>query len=733
MLLGIDFGTSYCSLSRINPKSGLPEAILDENDGNKIPSLVFWGKNDVKVGKAAEEIFNESQMMSVSEQLDILQRTIKSIKRNLSKEYHVYLPDGKLVSAQQIVAEIFKYLKKTAECGCSCTNIHRVSLTHPVDFSEDQKKLLKSAASIAGFSEIQLLPEPIAAAKGYLATSGVLGKNILVFDLGAGTLDLSFVHKAPHQGYHLPVLPLGKFDCGGDDFDQLLYDYLEKVYVSQGEPTFCDNVDFINLSVMLQCRMAKEKLSRNEEIRFKASVKHSAIKITREQFNKVISRKIEECTTLTKQMLRNIKNAGYQVDTVLLIGGSSRIPFLRDELEKILPVKPLQTMYADIAVALGAVAELVVKPAKQTDSIPPTIKQPTHVESNPQKEKEQQAKNKISDEANSLTEMGHRYLRGIGIKKNTVLAVEYFQNALLQKNVDAQAHLGFCYLKGLSVEKNTELGKKLLYEAFDKGNPTATAYLGEFFLEGSAGFQKDETLAFKYLNVAIEDNIIEAKNDLGICYLEGRGVQKDETMGLRLLEQSANDGNAISYANLGYWYIMNGDNEHKKLGLKYLEKAMNLNEEYAFCFMGLNYLNGLGVEKDDVKGFKYLATSARLGCSSALISLGLCYLNGHGVPQDYSRGIRYLEKAKDDDIIDAFYWLGACYWEGKGVVQNRKLAITLLSHAAKMGHVIAAETLNKLGDVCWNCHGKGVSIGNQICHVCNGIGCTTKQKPSWIS
>jgi len=368
MLLGIDFGTSYCSLSRLNPKSGLPEVILDENDGNKIPSLVFWGINEIKVGKAAEEIFNESQMMSESEQLDILHRTIKSIKRNLSKEYCVSLPNGELVSSQQVVAEIFKYLKRTAERGCSCTNIHRVSLTHPVDFSEEQKNLLKLAATTAGFSEIQLLPEPIAAAKGYFATSGILGQNILVFDLGAGTLDLSFVHQDPHHGYHLPVLPLGKFDCGGDDFDQLLYDYLEKVYVSQGEPTFCDNVDFINLSVMLQCRMAKEKLSRNEEIRFKASVKHSAIKITREQFNKVISRKIEECTTLTKQMLRNIKNAGYQVDTVLLIGGSSRIPFLRDELEKILPVKPLQTMYADIAVALGAVADIKITLLHSTSS-----------------------------------------------------------------------------------------------------------------------------------------------------------------------------------------------------------------------------------------------------------------------------------------------------------------------------------------------------------------------------
>ena len=596
MKLGIDFGTSYCTLSRLNPRSGLPEAIPDENGENKIPTLIFWGKRDIKVGKSAEELFTESLQLDEADQEEIMQRLIRSVKRNFSDDFRIYLPDGQSISALQAVTEVFKYLKKTAETGCSASEITSTTITHPVTFSEAQKKLLMAAAGAAGFREISLLPEPVAAVRGFLAAENHLGQNILVFDLGGGTFDLSFVHQDQHRGYHLPVVPLGKADCGGDDFDQLLYDYLEKVYLGKSEPRFSDDPERVNLSILLQCRLAKEKLSRNAEILFKASARHSAVKLSREQFDLVISPRVDECMNLTREMLRNIRKSGYEVDTVLMIGGSSRVICLRDELEKFLPVKPLQTMYADTAVAFGAVADFRETPhaptptaaaAPTTSEPPPTVanpRPPLPKAGSPRSDNESAAVALQCDPPPAATaepgapesphNPGTDFLGGTaGCPEDEEKAVEWVRSAAKNGHAEAQRELGDCYFYGCGVAVDEPEAVKWYQLAAEQGNNEARVRLGDCYLYGW-GVEKNEAEAFNLFKLAAEQENDEAQERLGTCYLGGFGVEANRAEAAKWFELAAEQGNADAQCSLGQCYLNGrGVQSNKFIAAKWFKLA----------------------------------------------------------------------------------------------------------------------------------------------------------------
>ena len=358
--IGIDFGTTYSTMCAMDG-NGKP-VVLKDGDGNeKIPSLVFWGPDgQVLVGQAAAyEFENVSGIEDEEKRFDAMGRFVRSVKRDFLPDRAIALPDGRTVTPLDCVAEILRYMRKEAKETWFHGPVPSAVLTHPATFTEAQKSLLKEAAGKAGFTDVELLPEPVAAAVGYAATGAELGEGVLVYDLGGGTFDLAYLRRDAGGGFHFPVPPMGDARCGGDDLDRAIYDRAEADMERNGK-RFADSPDEVSLPFLFNCRAAKEKLSRVTSTRlsyvdYGRGISYRS-ELTREEFERLAQPLLGRTFSMTGRMLDQLGSRGLDVDTVLLIGGSSQIPLVSSSLQDLLGIKPLETMHAETAVAMGAAA-----------------------------------------------------------------------------------------------------------------------------------------------------------------------------------------------------------------------------------------------------------------------------------------------------------------------------------------------------------------------------------------
>ena len=359
--IGIDFGTTYSTMCAMDG-NGKP-VVLKDGDGNeKIPSLVFWGPDgQVLVGQAAAyEFENVSGIEDEEKRFDAMGRFVRSVKRDFLPDRAIALPDGRTVTPLDCVAEILRYMKAEAEGTWFHGGVPSAVLTHPATFTEAQKSLLREAAGKAGFTDVELLPEPVAAAVGYAATGAELGEGVLVYDLGGGTFDLAYLRRDAGGGFHFPVPPMGDARCGGDDLDQAIYDHAEAELMERSGKRFADSTDEVSLPFLFNCRAAKEKLSRvgSATLRYVKPEEGLAYRseLRREEFERLAQPLLGRTFSMTGRMLDQLGSRGLDVDTVLLIGGSSQIPLVSSSLQDLLGIKPLETMHAETAVAMGAAA-----------------------------------------------------------------------------------------------------------------------------------------------------------------------------------------------------------------------------------------------------------------------------------------------------------------------------------------------------------------------------------------
>jgi actin-like ATPase involved in cell morphogenesis len=349
--IAIDFGTSKSAMAWYDPKAGQAKPIRNAEGEEKTPSIVYFGKNETLVGTPAE------QMLEDQEDPEARSRVIVSVKRSLVNSPTLALP-GRRVKAVDVAAEILRKLRRDAEIGHFHQPVTRAVITYPAAFDPLQRDEIERAARLAGFSEVQLLQEPVAAAAAYTHDGFDPGNAVLVYDLGAGTLDVAVLAREG-DGFFLALEPKGMAHCGGDDFDQKLYDYCdEAAQESLGRPI--SPTGEIDLHFLRLCRQRKETLSLQERAMFSSflradtgSVQFKQV-IERSKLEELISPYVETSARLTKDILREAAAAGYTVDTVVLIGGSSRVPLVQTLLKQTLPVQPKEWQHRDMAVVLGA-------------------------------------------------------------------------------------------------------------------------------------------------------------------------------------------------------------------------------------------------------------------------------------------------------------------------------------------------------------------------------------------
>lgn len=343
-IIGIDLGTTNSCVAVM--EGGQPTVIVNSEGTRTTPSVVaFTKKGERLVGEPAKR-----QAVTNPE------RTVSSIKREMGSGYKVKI-DKKNYSPQEISAFILMKLKKDAEDYLG-QRVTEAVITVPAYFSDAQRQATKDAGRIAGLKVERIINEPTAAALAHGLDNGEAQK-ILVYDLGGGTFDVSVIEIGDKV---IEVLATsGDNHLGGDDFDKRLSDYI----VSEFKRT--EGIDLGKDKVALQriteeAEKAKKELSSAQTVNInlpfitttKAGPVHLDMNITRAKFNELTSDLVERTTGPVITALNDAGITKGELNKVLLVGGSTRIPAVQDKVRQLTGLEPSKNMNPDECVALGA-------------------------------------------------------------------------------------------------------------------------------------------------------------------------------------------------------------------------------------------------------------------------------------------------------------------------------------------------------------------------------------------
>ncbi|MFN7563978.1 MAG: Hsp70 family protein [Prosthecobacter sp.] len=338
--VGIDLGTTLSGLAYLKP-DGNPE-IVPNADGERLtPSVVFFDAHeDVKlVGSAARDGGEPD-------------RTIFQIKRHMDDPEHLVDIDGKKWTPAEISALILSKLKR--DCSKICGDINEVVITVPANFNELARKSTIAAAEMAGMKVRRLVNEPTAAAVYYAHSQGVKGR-ILVYDLGGGTLDTTILEV---EGDNIKILTSeGARHLGGSNFDDILLEaYAEQYKKQTGADLYTDERH--RRRILQATEDAKKMLSKlqrvNDTVANDQNSGIARIDLSRDHFEKMIRNMLTRTVLLVEQALDSAKLKPSDIDHVVLVGGSTRIPKVKTILEKMFGKTPKSCGNVDECVALGA-------------------------------------------------------------------------------------------------------------------------------------------------------------------------------------------------------------------------------------------------------------------------------------------------------------------------------------------------------------------------------------------
>ena len=342
-ILGIDLGTTNSAVAIV--EANKPTILINSEGGRTTPSVVAWSNDQIIVGALAkrQSVVNP-------------QNTIYSIKRHMGTSEKIKLGQ-KEYTPEQISAFILQKLKKDAEESIG-EEIKKVVITVPAYFTDAQRKATKAAGEIAGFEVLRIINEPTAAALAY-GLDKKHSHNILVFDLGGGTFDVSILEL--DDGVFEVKSTAGNNRLGGDDFDQKIIDYLVSEFKKkEGIDLSADKMAMQRLKD--EAEKAKIELSTtlksNINIPYITATpsgpKHLNIELTRAKFEELCSDLFKKVEGPTKQAIDDAKLTFDDIEEVILVGGSTRIPKIQEIVESFTHKKPNKSINPDEVVALGA-------------------------------------------------------------------------------------------------------------------------------------------------------------------------------------------------------------------------------------------------------------------------------------------------------------------------------------------------------------------------------------------
>ena len=342
-IIGIDLGTTNSCVAVL--EGGEPVVIPNAEGARTTPSVVAFKDNERMVGQVAKR-----------QAITNPDKTISSIKREMGTSYKKNI-DGKDYTPQEISAMILQKLKHDAEAYLGET-VTQAVITVPAYFSDSQRQATKDAGRIAGLEVLRIINEPTAAALAY-GMDKENNQKILVYDLGGGTFDVSILEIG--DGVFEVLATNGNNRLGGDDFDQRLMDYIVAEFKKDS------GIDLSQDRMALQrlkeaAEKAKIELSSmaqtNVNLPFitadASGPKHLDITISRAKFNELISDLIDKTRDCMNIAMKDAGLSNDQIDKVILVGGSTRVPAVQELVKKVTGKEPFKGINPDECVAIGA-------------------------------------------------------------------------------------------------------------------------------------------------------------------------------------------------------------------------------------------------------------------------------------------------------------------------------------------------------------------------------------------
>ena len=342
-IIGIDLGTTNSCAAVL--EAGVPKVIPNPEGSRTTPSVVAYKKGERIVGEAAKR------------QALTNPNTVSSIKRKMGTAEKVEL-DGKKYTPEEVSAMILSYIKDYAESYLG-EKVDKAVITVPAYFNDSQRQATKNAGKIAGLEVERIINEPTAAALSYGLEKDE-GQVILVYDLGGGTFDVSILELG--DGVFEVKATAGNNKLGGDDFDERIIEYIVKEFKKENGIDLSDDEMAMqrlkevaekakkDLSGMLSTQISAPFIAKDED----GEALHVDMTLTRAKFEDLISDLVEDTLEPVRKAIKDAKMTKKDIDKVILVGGSTRVPLVYDTITKELGKEPSREVNPDEVVAMGA-------------------------------------------------------------------------------------------------------------------------------------------------------------------------------------------------------------------------------------------------------------------------------------------------------------------------------------------------------------------------------------------
>ena len=342
-IIGIDLGTTNSCVAVL--EGGEPKVIANKEGNRTTPSVVSFKKGEIMVGDVAKR-----QMVTNKD-------TVYSVKRYMGTDKKIKV-NGKEYTPQEISAMILSNLKESAESYLG-EKVTKAVITVPAYFDDSQRQATKDAGKIAGLEVERIINEPTAAALAYGLDKQEDAHTILVYDLGGGTFDVSIMELG--DGVFEVLSTSGNNKLGGDDFDQRIIDYLVEEFKKE------NGIDLSKDKMAMQrlkdsAEKAKKDLSgvTNTQISLpfisqgEEGPLHLEVNLTRAKFEDLIRDLVESTLEPVRKALKDAKLKSSDIDKIIFVGGSTRIPMVQELIKKELGKEPHKGVNPDEVVAMGA-------------------------------------------------------------------------------------------------------------------------------------------------------------------------------------------------------------------------------------------------------------------------------------------------------------------------------------------------------------------------------------------
>lgn len=363
MIVGIDLGTTNSLVAIIHPGSKQPVALKEHNSSSLVPSVVHFDVHgNVTVGEEAKKYLETNPQNTIFSAKRLMGKSYNDIKANAAFfSYKIIDHDteqlvkiqvrDKFYSPVELSSFILKELKQRAEHILK-TPVSKVVITVPAYFNDAQRQATRDAGKLAGLDVLRIINEPTAASLAYgLGLDQSVEKTIAVYDLGGGTFDISILKIT--NGIFEVLSTNGDTYLGGDDFDHAIVEYWMQQQGITKEEVASDKQ--LTQALRLRAEEAKKQLGSNRK--YETKFNGATLAITREQFNQLIQPLIDKTITCCKNALADASLTTAAIDTVIMVGGSTRVPLVKETVSQFFGKPVNDTVNPDEVVALGAAVQ----------------------------------------------------------------------------------------------------------------------------------------------------------------------------------------------------------------------------------------------------------------------------------------------------------------------------------------------------------------------------------------